>query len=56
MESQMWKTVTKGEAGGGINWDIGIDIYHTGIYKTRELLRTYCTAQRTLFNTLQWPI
>ena len=35
--------------GVGINWKIGIDIYPL-------LIRTYCTEQESLLNTLQWPI
>ena len=35
---------------GGINWEIGIDIY-TLLY-IKQITRTYCMAQGTLLNTL----
>ena len=40
---------------GGINWEIGIDIYTLLSIKYIPI-RTYCIAQGTLLNILQWPI
>ena len=34
--------VTKGESGGGINWEIGIDIYT--LLDIKSVIRTYCIA------------
>ena len=50
----IYKTVTdvenfpKGE--GEENWEMGFDIY--SLLCIRQLIRTYCIAQRTLFPTL----
>ena len=40
----------KGKGRGGINWEIGIDIYTLQYIKW--IIRTYCIAQGTLLNTL----
>ena len=42
--------VTKGESGGGMNWETGIDIY-TLLY-IKQPIKTFCIAQETLLNTL----
>ena len=41
---------TKGEGGGGMNWEIGIDIYMLLILCIKEI--TYCVAQGTLLSAL----
>ena len=38
-----------------MNWVTGIDIYTLLILRVRELMRTQCRAQGTLFSTLWWP-
>ena len=40
----------KGVGGGGMNWEIGIDIYT--LLCIKDIKRTYCIAQGTLFNAL----
>ena len=40
-----------GTGRGGINWEVGTDIY-TLLYINTPLIRTYCIAEGPLFNTL----
>ena len=44
----------QGGRGGGMNWEIGIDIY-TLLYLKWITNRTYCIAQGTLLNVMWQP-
>ena len=63
-EVQLWMQKTNmwlpGYKGGGINWEIGIDIYTLLYIKYITNIDSYLfslyIAQGTLLNTLQWPI
>ena len=45
----------EGKSGGGLNWEIVIDIY-TLLFIKRFLIRTSCTVWGTLLGALQWRI